>query len=133
MADIASIVNNIADSAMYNSTAKSYYAQWSTLTIDPSNTHTLLAYEWRSSWGLLYNIFPAKLFNLSIIPPSLHDIQSAFYPTVSQIFGVPLDNRHPYTESDWKMWWWRRVSQLREGFSWTRWRAGLTARARIRR
>ena len=28
--------------------------------------HTLLAYEWRSSWGLLYNIFPDKLLNLGM-------------------------------------------------------------------
>ena len=65
--------------------------------------HSLLAYEWRSSWGLLYNIFPAKLFNLSIIPQSLYDMQSAFYPSVSQISGIPLDNRDPYTKSDWEM------------------------------
>lgn len=31
-------------------------------------------------------------------------MQSAWYPTVSQIFGIPLDNRHSYTKSDWEMW-----------------------------
>lgn len=64
----------------------------------------MLAYEWRSSWGLLYNIFPAKLFNLSIIPQSLYDMQSNWYPQVSQVFGVPLDNRHALTKSDWELW-----------------------------
>ena len=64
----------------------------------------MLAYEWRSSWGLLYNIYPDRLLNLSIIPEEIYSMQCAWYPTVSQIYGVPIDNRHSYTKSDWEMW-----------------------------
>ena len=31
-------------------------------------------------------------------------MQSDYYPSVSQIWGVPLDSRHAYTKSDWEMW-----------------------------
>lgn len=104
MSATASALGNTADSQNYSSTASSYYSQWSDLAIDPSGTHTLLGYEWRSSWGLLYNIYPDRLLNLSLIPQSLYDMQCAYYPTVSQIFGVPLDNRHDYTKADWSLW-----------------------------
>jgi hypothetical protein len=30
-------------------------------------------------------------------------MQSAFYPTIRQPFGVPLDTRNVWTKSDWEM------------------------------
>jgi hypothetical protein len=30
-------------------------------------------------------------------------MQSKFYPTISQEFGVPLDTRNKWTKSDWEM------------------------------
>ena len=104
MAEISSVVGDSSSSTNYSGTAQSYFSQWTDLAIDPSGQHTLLAYQWRSSWGLLYNIYPARLLNLSVIPDSLYDMQCAFYPTVSQLWGVPLDSRHYWTKSDWEMW-----------------------------
>ena len=104
MSKIAAVVGDTAGSANYSSTASSYFAQWSTFAIDPSGRHTVLGYEWRSSWGLLYNTYPDKLLNLGIIPPELYSMQSTWYATVSQVFGIPLDNRHHYTKSDWEIW-----------------------------
>lgn len=56
MSYIAHVANNGTDATDYANTAKSYYDQWEVLGIDPSHKHTTLAYQWRSSWGLLYNI-----------------------------------------------------------------------------
>ncbi|GAB7357030.1 hypothetical protein MBLNU459_g7856t2 [Dothideomycetes sp. NU459] len=104
MSQVATIVGDTAAAANYSSTASSYYKQWEYFAIDPSERHTMLAYEWRSSYGLLYNTYPDKLLDLGIIPQSLHDMQSSWYATVSQVFGVPLDSRHSYTKSDWQLW-----------------------------
>lgn len=104
MASIATIANDAVSSQNYSSTASSFYRQWEELAIDPSERHTLLSYQWRSSYGLLYNNFPDSLLDLNLIPQSLYEMQSKWYPTVSQIFGVSLDNRHSYTKSDWEMW-----------------------------
>ncbi|KAL8927802.1 MAG: hypothetical protein Q9208_002218 [Pyrenodesmia sp. 3 TL-2023] len=104
MAEIASLTDHAEEAANYSSTATSFYQQWETFAIAPDGTHTLLSYQWRSSYSLLYNTYPALLLNLSIIPDSLHEMQSSFYPSVSQMFGVPLDNRHSYTKSDESLW-----------------------------
>ncbi|KAL8842910.1 MAG: hypothetical protein Q9170_000314 [Blastenia crenularia] len=104
MSSIAALVNDPASASNYSTAADSFYSQWTSYAINPEGTHTLLSYQWRSSYSLLYNIYPALLLNLSIIPSSLYEMQSAFYPSVSQIFGVPLDNRHSYTKSDESLW-----------------------------
>ncbi|KAI9694468.1 MAG: hypothetical protein M1822_000084 [Bathelium mastoideum] len=101
---IATVVGEAADATNYFTIASSYYDQWEYFGIDPSMNHTLLAYEWRSSWGLLYNIFPDKLLNLGLVSERVFEMQSEWYPQVSQVFGVPLDNRHSYTKSDWQLW-----------------------------
>ncbi|KAL8999404.1 MAG: hypothetical protein Q9169_001718 [Polycauliona sp. 2 TL-2023] len=104
MAQIALVNNDSLASQDYSLTAQQYYAQWEELAIDPEGKHTMLAYNWRSSYNLLYNIYPALLLNLSIIPSSLYEMQCAFYPRVSQIYGIPLDSRHVYTKSDESLW-----------------------------
>ncbi|KAI0096866.1 DUF1793-domain-containing protein [Nemania sp. FL0031] len=104
MSYIASLANNTADAASYANTAASYYRQWEFLGIDPSHRHTTLAYQWRSSWGLLYNIYFDKLLNMGLVNETVYTMQSNWYPQVSQVYGVPLDNRHHYTKTDWQIW-----------------------------
>lgn len=49
-------------------------------------------------------MYPALLLNLSIIPRELYALQSDFYPSVSQLYGVPLNSRQAWAKSDWEMW-----------------------------
>lgn len=88
MSVISEVVGDSTQATMYANIAKEYYQQWEYFAIDPSEKHTLLGYEWRSSWGLLYNTFPDKLLGLGIVSESLYEMQSEWYPTVSQVFGV---------------------------------------------
>lgn len=104
MAAVATVTGASTDAQNFTTTAAAYIRQWEYYAVDPSGRHTLLSYEWRSSYGLLYNIYPDKLLSLNIVPQRIYDMQSAWYPTISQVFGVPLDTRHSYTKSDWEMW-----------------------------
>ncbi|KAH8901091.1 glutaminase GtaA [Thozetella sp. PMI_491] len=104
MANVARVTGHAAEAVLLAQTAREYYAQWETLAIDPTGTHTLLAYQWYGSWGMLYNIYADKLLQLGVVAQPVYDLLSAFYPTVAQIYGVPLDSRHHYTKSDWMMW-----------------------------
>lgn len=93
MSAVARIAGEMEDAANFSITASEYYENWTYLAVDPSKNHTLLSYEWRASWGLLYNTFFDKLLNLGIVTADIYDMQSSWYPQVSQVFGVPLDSR----------------------------------------
>lgn len=49
--------------------------------------------------GLLYNLFADQELGLNLVPQSVYDMQSRFYPTVENSYGVPLDTRHSLTKS----------------------------------
>lgn len=104
MGAIAQVLGQPADAANFSATAADYYRQWEDLAIDPTENHTLLSYQWRSSWGLLYNTYMDTLLGLGTVRPELYKMQSDWYSKQSQIYGVPLDSRHLYTKSDWEMW-----------------------------
>lgn len=48
--------------------------------------------------GLLYNLYADRLLGLGLVPESIYDMQSTFYPTVAQTYGVPLDTRDVFTK-----------------------------------
>ncbi|KAI0179822.1 DUF1793-domain-containing protein [Hypoxylon sp. FL1284] len=104
MSAVARVAGEADDAAEFATRATDFYERWEGFAIDPSGRHTLLAYQWRSSWGILYNVYYDKLLNMGLVKPSLYAMQSTWYATVSQAFGVPLDNRHHYTKSDWELW-----------------------------
>ena len=53
--------------------------------------------------GLLYNLFADRELGLDLVPQSVYDMQSEFYPTIEAKYGVPLDTRHDLTKS--KCFW----------------------------
>lgn len=104
MARMTSITNpEDATTSVDDHTVQQFYQEWETYGIAPSRDHTLLTYQWRSSWGLLYNIYFDKLLNLGVVDKAVYTMQSDWYASVSQLYGVPLDNRHHYTKSDWQL------------------------------
>ncbi|RDW75997.1 glutaminase GtaA [Coleophoma crateriformis] len=105
MATIANLTGNTADAQNYTSIAHSYITQWQDLAINQNATqpHTTLAYGMDNTHGLLYNLYGDTELGLNLVPQSVYDMQSAFYPTVALEYGVPLDTRNNYTKSDWEM------------------------------
>ncbi len=81
--------------------AHNYITQWETYGINNATTtpHAELSYGNASSYVLLYNLYADAELGLQLVPQSVYDMQSAFYPTVFNTYGVPLDTRHTYTKS----------------------------------
>ncbi|KAJ6539468.1 hypothetical protein B0H19DRAFT_960516 [Mycena capillaripes] len=104
MSVIAGILGDTEKSANYSSTAASYVSQWQTLAISSDQSHLTLSYSDSSSWGLSYNLYADKLLGLDLFPDAIYQMQTNWYRTVQQPYGVPLDTRHTYTKSDWQIW-----------------------------
>ena len=47
---------------------------------------------------LLYNLYGDAELGLELVPQTVYNMQSNFYPTVFNKYGVPLDTRHTYTK-----------------------------------
>lgn len=105
MSEIARLTGNTADSKNYSSIASDYIDQWQVYGIarDANPPHTTLNYGANETHGLLYNLWCDQELGLNLVPQSVYEMQSEFYPTIQNEFGVPLDTRHTYTKSDWQM------------------------------
>ncbi|OSX60304.1 hypothetical protein POSPLADRAFT_1148035 [Postia placenta MAD-698-R-SB12] len=102
MSVMADLVGNSADAANYSSIASSYVTQWQGFATSSDGLHLTLAYNNDSTWGLSYNMYADKLLKTNLIPSSVYEMQTAWYSTVDEEYGVPLDTRHTYTKSDWQ-------------------------------
>ncbi|KAB8305035.1 hypothetical protein EYC80_004340 [Monilinia laxa] len=108
MAEIANLTSHSDVASNYSNIAKSYVDQWIDLAVIDNTTlpHTSLSYSNPDpdSYSLLYNLYPDTLLSLHIIPPSIYTMQSNFYSSIAQSYGVPLDSRNSWTKSDWNIW-----------------------------
>ncbi|KAH9853554.1 DUF1793-domain-containing protein [Lenzites betulinus] len=104
MAEIASLVGDTARSSNYSYIAASYVEQWQQFATATDGTHLTLSYGDSSSWGLSYNMFADKLLGTNVFPASVYTMQTDWYSSHANAFGVPLDTRHTYTKSDWEIW-----------------------------
>ncbi|TVY81710.1 Glutaminase A [Lachnellula suecica] len=106
MSVIAKLVGKDADATKYTNIAHDYINKWQKLAVVTTAKlpHTNLDYQDSNSHGLLYNLYADKLLGLNLVPQSIYDMQSEFYPTIAQEYGVPLDSRNTATKTDWQMW-----------------------------
>ncbi|RPD78548.1 DUF1793-domain-containing protein [Lentinus tigrinus ALCF2SS1-7] len=104
MSQIALLLGDDARASNYSSIADSYAKQWQSLAVSQDGSHLTLAYGDSGSWGLAYNLYADKLLGLNVFPSSIYALQTSWYSSKNNPFGVPLDTRHTYTKSDWQIW-----------------------------
>ncbi|KAI0736168.1 hypothetical protein C8Q72DRAFT_241274 [Fomitopsis betulina] len=102
MAEIAKLVGNSSAGSTYDSIASSYIDQWQTLGTTPDGKHLTLQYGNSSSWGIAYNLYADQLLGTNLVPSSVYDMQTQWYTSVLNSYGVPLDTRNTYTLSNWQ-------------------------------
>jgi hypothetical protein len=102
---IANMTGHPSDGAKYTTTAHSWIAQWEDLSLNSAANppHTTLNYGAEDSFSLLYNLYADRLLSTNLVPKRIYEIQSEFYPSVAQTYGVPLDTRSTRSKNDWEM------------------------------
>ncbi|SMR41291.1 unnamed protein product [Zymoseptoria tritici ST99CH_1E4] len=102
---IASMTGHPNDAQRYTSTAHDWIQQWASLALNTQANppHTTLDYGAPESFSLLYNLYADRLLSTNLVPQYIYDIQSNFYPSVRQTYGVPLDTRSTRSKNDWEM------------------------------
>lgn len=106
MSQISKLIGEDADAQNYTNIAHDYITKWQDLGLNKNDDpqHSILNYNNASTHGLLYNLYNDKLVNTNLVPESVYTMQSDFYPTVKENYGVPLDTRNRfYTKSDWEV------------------------------
>ncbi|KAG0646821.1 putative glutaminase [Hyphodiscus hymeniophilus] len=130
MSEISELVGETKDAKYYRNISEHYIQMWQDdYAISRDGTHAKLAYTWFGSWTTLYNLFADSLlcFHLpssssqsritsggqrpliepkpsrtSFVNEKIYKIQSDWYHSVRQRYGLPLDSRHLYAKSDWE-------------------------------
>ncbi|KAG2042315.1 hypothetical protein BDR03DRAFT_1006723 [Suillus americanus] len=104
MSVISGILGDTVNQQNYSSIVQRYVPQILNYATSSDGLHLTLNYGNESSWGLSYNLYADKLLGTNVFPESVYDMQTAWYATVVDTYGVPLDTRHTYTKSDWESW-----------------------------
>jgi Domain of unknown function (DUF5127)/Domain of unknown function (DUF4965)/Domain of unknown function (DUF1793)/Domain of unknown function (DUF4964) len=107
MSQIATAAGNAADAATYQAKATQFITYWVTHAQDPSAAHLDLTYSGPGggdgTWGTTYNGFADRLLGTGLVPSSVLAEQAAWYASVSNLFGLPLQVPHSYAKSDWEL------------------------------
>lgn len=91
-----------AKAAEYSRAAREYAQRWVKEADD--GDHFRLAFDRPGTWSQKYNLVWDKILGLNLFPPEVAQKEMAFYKTVQNQYGLPLDNRETYTKLDWTIW-----------------------------
>lgn len=82
--------------------ARGFALHWTQVAND--GNHSRLAFDKPNTWSQKYNLVWDKILGLNVFPASVARQEVAYYKSVMQPYGVPLDSRTRLTKTDWSLW-----------------------------
>lgn len=101
-ADMCKWKGDTANATKYMALAKADAAHW-VQTADDGD-HSRLAFDKPGTWSQKYNLVWDKILGVNVFPADTAQKEAAYYKTVLQKYGVPLDSRTHVTKTDWTLW-----------------------------
>ena len=100
--DLCRMRGDRAGAERYAGLARTDAAHW--LTVATEAGHSRLAFDKPNTWSQKYNLVWDHILGLNVFPPEVARQELAYYRTVMQRYGVPLDSRTKLTKTDWSFW-----------------------------
>ncbi len=103
---LALIYKMMGDGAKYEqyiAKAKELADDWAVRASNGDGSYRL-AFDRPGSFSMKYNIVWDKLFGTNVMDKGVIATELASYKDKTYPYGLPLDNRKPYTKSDWLVW-----------------------------
>lgn len=100
--DLCKMRGDNADAQKFADLAKADAQHWMQAAADDS--HYRLAFDKPGTWSQKYNLVWDEILGLNVFPPEVAQKEIAFYKTVLQPYGLPLDSRTQLTKTDWSFW-----------------------------
>ncbi len=89
-------------SEKYFKLAREFAERWAKEADD--GDHYRLAFDKSGTWSQKYNLIWDRILGLNLFPPDVVKKEMAYYKTMQNKYGLPLDNRKAYTKLDWITW-----------------------------
>src|ERR1022692_1056917 len=100
--DLCRMRGDMTNAEYYRQLAKVDAEHW--VKVDAEGDHYRLAFDKTNTWSQKYNLVWDRILGLNVFPPEVAQREVAFYKTVMQHYGVPLDSRTHLTKTDWSVW-----------------------------
>ncbi len=86
----------------YFNLARSFARRWVQEADDGDKFR--LAFDRPGTWSQKYNLIWDRILDLNLFPAEVARKEMDFYRKNQNTYGLPLDNRQPYTKLDWVLW-----------------------------
>ncbi|MGI6401532.1 MAG: glutaminase domain-containing protein [Thermoguttaceae bacterium] len=101
-ADLCERAGKEEDAKRFRDSAEEFVQEWLKLADD--GDHYRLAFDKPGTWSMKYNLVWDRILDLNLFPKEVAEKELAFYKTVMNEYGLPLDNRADFTKLDWQVW-----------------------------